>query len=176
MRVKLTLNLFIICCILLSSCNNSKLIKQTGYIVFNYAEDFQFVPVKKLDLKTSISSFNSENLEKGIMFSSELLGNYYDTIFSHIDTFRLENFDSSFGIKIRTLKIVPVSIEYEIDKSTISKNVNKINFTVKGRSVHYVVQFCKPIIKNITTLGVNKLNKEGNYYEDISICPRPPRN
>ena len=157
---------------LLCSCNNPNLTKQTGYIVFNYAEYFQFVPTKTLDLSTSISSFYSENLENGIMFSSKSIGDDYDTIFAHIDTFRLEKIDNILANKFKILKIVPVRIEYVLDKSIIPSNIYTVNYIVKGRHVHFTVQFCKPVIKKIITLNVKKLNKEGTYIEDINVCPR----
>ena len=159
----------------MNSCTDPDLIKQKGYIVFNYAEFFQFVPTKSLDLSTSISSFRSENLEKGIeFFSYESLGNYYDTIFSHIDTFRIEDCDKSLSLQLSTLKIVPVLIEYKLDAATISKTIYKLSYKVKGRSVKYSVDFCRPKIMDIKILRVKNMNKKGSYFEDISICPPPP--
>jgi hypothetical protein len=106
---------------LLPSC--SKYEKSYGYILFTDSEYFQFVPVKNnIFNSTTINSFKTENLGEGFQFHSTFNMDFYHSVFYHLDTFMLQNVNVNDPKYIRTLKIVPVYIEY--NKNIISNRQN----------------------------------------------------
>jgi hypothetical protein len=155
-----------------NSCYKSNIIKQKGYIAFNYLDYFHFVPVKKLDLMNSLASFYTENLDTGIMFLSKSTLNYYDSVFKYIDTFNIENVSKNRSREIKTLKIVPVYIEYECaSKNKNFDNIDTFNYTIRGRSVQLTTQFVYYKIIRIRPLKVSVRNMKGSYYESLRTCP-----
>jgi len=62
-------------------------------------------------LESSISSFYTENLEKGFQFM--YYTNFFDTIASMVDTFHLDNRNKEFAEELQTLTIVPVLMKYK---------------------------------------------------------------
>jgi hypothetical protein len=165
--IVLLFNLTLFC-----GCNN--LIRKEGYILFNNSNYFQFVPAKQLNLESSLSSFNTNNLENGIMFSSESIGTLYDTIFSYVDTFHLDNISRDLGQRFQYLKIVPVYIEYfNKNNNDINDNYSEWKYFVRGKSVKVKVLYGDYLIIKIRPFRCKALNIKGSYYEDSEITPRP---
>lgn len=157
------------------SCTKNRTTKQDGVIVFDSPDFFQFVPVKHLNLDSSISSFYTKNLGKGIMFSTHNgLGKLYDTVFNNIDTFHLENFGKIPNIKCSVLKIVPVQIEYSLDKYSPECTNNIAVYHIKNRTVQFIFKYCEFDIHNIIPYKYKNINKKGSYFESIQICPPHP--
>ena len=159
---------------ILVSCKNNHVIKQDGVIVFDSPDFFQFVPVKHLNLDSSISSFSTKNLEKGIMFSTHRIGGLFDSVFINIDTFHLKNFGKNPDIKGSILKIEPVHIEYTLDEYSPKYTNNFVIYRVKNRTVQFIVKYGEFTIKKIIPYKYKNINKKGSYRESIQICPPHP--
>jgi hypothetical protein len=153
----------------LLSCNDCE--KKDGYIVFTDSKYFQFLPVKNgLDKNTSISSFKSDNLLEGFQFESTFNLAFYHSIFLHLDTFTLENKSSSLPKNIRTLKILPVRMIYsEVSKDNFPMHTEI--YQIRDQKIQCKWNYNKYKIRKVTFYNYKIMNREGSYFEDVSISP-----
>lgn len=143
------------------SCSRDEIIHENGYIIFDDLEFFQFVPTKNLNLETSISSFYSQNLMRGIQFMSK--NKYYDTLVFEADTFHIENRSAAFARDLQFIKIVPVHIDYKIlsQEQQIKYPLGLRSYSVKirGRVVKFIYDNTTIDIIRISPFKVKKRNK-----------------
>jgi hypothetical protein len=122
---------------------------------------FQFVPVKKLNLETSTSSFYSQNLKRGIQFMSTT--KYFDTIVLMADTFNIENRSADLAKDLQFLKILPAHMDYKIlpKEKQIKYPIGLRSYSVKirGRVVKFIYDNTTIDIIKITPYKVKKRNK-----------------
>jgi len=175
MSFKIYLISLILSISVLVSCKNDQVIKQDGVIVVDSPDFFQFIPVKHLNLDSSISSFYTKNLETGIMFSTHnRIGGLYDTVFINIDTFHLEYYGKNPDIESSVLKIEPVHIEYTLDEYSPKYTNNLGIYRVKNRTVKFIVKYGEFNISKIIPYKYKNKNKKGSYFESLQICPPHP--
>lgn len=171
---KLLLFICILGTFFLFGCQKNRVYHKDGYIVFFELEFFQFVPVKDMNLETSISSFYSENLKEGFQFMSN--NNFFDTVYSKVDTFTLENRGKDIPKERRLLKIVPAHIDYrmapEIAQSNYHIGVLPLTSKIRGKTITFLLNYdvAYDIIK-ITPLHVKKRNRTGPLKERRTVCP-----
>lgn len=158
-------------CVLFISCDNYK--KKYGYLVFTNSKYFQFIPVQNQEIKThtSIEDFQTNNLEEGFQFVSTFSTPFYYSTFNHVDTFRLKNSDKEAPINIRTLKIVPIYIEYKLLEKRNNASPDEVKYIFSKKTVLCKWNFDFYSIRKIKFLHLDKLNRSGDYFENSSICP-----
>ena len=145
----------------LVGCREDKIYHEDGYIVFDNYDFIEFVPVKNINLETSISSLYTENLGEGLQFMSSK--KFFDDVFSKIDTFNLENRDKDEPKEYWVLKIVPVHMEYKMYPKKFQPlndlGIRPYTFKIRGRKVVLKINYnVKYEILKITPLPVKKRN------------------
>lgn len=134
--------------------NESLLVKQQGFIVFDDSEHWKFIPTKSMNLEKCVDNFRTENLSQGISF---VPSSYPDISYVKrtFDTLFVENLEPGYPQFRYSLKVTPVNIEYETNERFIggtSQLASSYSAKVKGRKVKFSYDVFPIQIKNITPL------------------------
>jgi hypothetical protein len=160
------------------ACHKDAILHQDGYIVFSNLDFFQFLPVKKMNDETSLSSFYSENLKRGFQFQPSKC--IFDSIYPLVDTFHLQGLTSDLAKELYVLKIIPVRIDYKyIAKNKQIQTMFNIwsdTIQVRGKKIAMIYDFTQYNILKITPIHVKKRNMEGSLKSTPTGCSSQKKN
>jgi hypothetical protein len=140
------------------SCSDENEIKTSvGYFIFYEDKIMNFNPVKKMDLDSSLLSFDTKNLKKGFQCC---LGPDRDILKAYIDTVRL--YDSIPGFSPFGFSyIVPVKIQYKKARKmpgdeSISKEIFYFSYNLGYKKVKISYDFTRYDVIKIEPLKARK--------------------
>ncbi|MHC1707090.1 MAG: hypothetical protein AB9842_06155 [Bacteroidales bacterium] len=145
-------------------CTKRNIHEEIGYIVYDQPLIFTFLPVYKMDLQTSISSFQTSNLKNGINFSSKSL--FFGSIDSLVDTFYIQN-HYNYEADYLYLKILPVKLSYKYlseKEKYYDQTLTTSHYKIRGLDIIYKSRNSPVEITKVTPLMVKNRNIKSNFY------------
>jgi hypothetical protein len=143
---------------LISLCCRDKggetVISEEGFVVYQDLNIWQFVPAKSIDLESCMSSFKTENLNKGMQFTPHS-EKHVQAVKSVSLDFNVENIDSGFAKKYYTINIAPVKVKYKVIYNRTKKITDsQPEFLVKvnGNIVQFPYDFLNVEIEDLQPL------------------------
>lgn len=135
--------------LIISSCRNQNEFKGTnGFIIYNNFNQFYFVPTKVgLDRTDCLASLRSENLGKGILFHTD--DNEYLSLFQKFAIeLKDQLVDSTYLKDLQTIKIVPVSIDYQ-EGDILDKLGDSFVFAVNQKNIMFKFEYRELAINHL---------------------------
>jgi len=110
--------LHIISAILIASASSScesrrEIVREKGYLFYFSLKHLYFIPAKSIS-SNCVDDFKSENLHTGIQFNVGVIysRNTVQDIVNGVDTLALENVAVEMSPMYKSIKIMPIEIEY----------------------------------------------------------------
>jgi hypothetical protein len=147
--------IFILVMTLFAQCNSKKT-KVEGFIIFSNPDYWYFVPVKHFNYESCVENLRSDNLLRGTQFRPFFNGKVQ--IQNALDTLQLENVPHDFHPSLKSLKVTPVLMEYEVDLAKVEKSsIFKFHCLTSEREIDFSFNVLPIQIREVVPISCDSI-------------------